>query len=477
MSEKKIKFKQNLFIHIMLLFAFPIVGNIIYALISMYTSYILLNKKEKGNYNFFVYPAVRPTIYMIFIGIFLVCAFPIITVLFHYGFFIETELLLLMPYILVLLIVSVIYFGICKFYDSRNKDFTGLYDSSKYELDESIKSNPCNDFKWKKRFNVNDFIAYDFETTGLDSKKDRIIEIGAVRCLNNKIVSRFQTFINIHQPLPTKIVELTGITDEMLASGEEELKAISDFLAWIYHNTDDNKLPLLIGHNSENFDNKFLENTLKRLNINVHSFAYNDTLLCARNRNIPTSNYKLATLLDYYNIENLHHHRADNDAEVCAKLWCALNRDVAKDVAIYKIAYLFNRVSEIKTYQASYTSKVNTVVDDSDYLDINNEDIDINENININEDIDVSNETVDVEYGFKEISGKCFCLANDFDYGDISSVVEYIKGFGGTVYKNMNENVDVLVVGNQGNEVDKQQEASKLNKEIVSEDEFFRNWI
>ena len=61
-----------------------------------------------------------------------------------------------------------------------------------------------------------EFVSFDLETTGLSSRTDRIIEIGAVLMREGKEVDRFQTFVDPERKLEKKITDLTGITDEML---------------------------------------------------------------------------------------------------------------------------------------------------------------------------------------------------------------------------------------------------------------------
>lgn len=88
---------------------------------------------------------------------------------------------------------------------------------------------------------LNDYIAVDLEMTGLDAKKDRILEIGAVRVKEKRIDRTFSRMIRQQEPLDERITALTGITDQMAASGSELDTAMSDFqefagdLIWIGH--------------------------------------------------------------------------------------------------------------------------------------------------------------------------------------------------------------------------------------------------
>ena len=76
------------------------------------------------------------------------------------------------------------------------------------------------------------YIALDLETTGLDPQKDQILEIGAVKIQDGKEIERYETFVRVGIPIPEKIQELTGITEEMAASGipmEEAVRGLLDF--------------------------------------------------------------------------------------------------------------------------------------------------------------------------------------------------------------------------------------------------------
>lgn len=65
------------------------------------------------------------------------------------------------------------------------------------------------------------YVVFDVETTGLSAVYDTVIELAAVKVKGGEIIDRFESFANPHQPLSATIIELTGITDDMLTDAPE----------------------------------------------------------------------------------------------------------------------------------------------------------------------------------------------------------------------------------------------------------------
>ena len=79
---------------------------------------------------------------------------------------------------------------------------------------------------------LNTYISIDLETTGLNPKRDKIIEIGAVKVVEGSITETFETFVNPGRRLEERIVELTGIEDTDLEGApysEEVLPRLLEF--------------------------------------------------------------------------------------------------------------------------------------------------------------------------------------------------------------------------------------------------------
>lgn len=159
------------------------------------------------------------------------------------------------------------------------------------------------------------FIAVDIETTGLDPKLDRVIEIGAVRVVEGKVTESFDTFVNPERKLSAFITTLTGITDRMLERAPCSWEAFQNFLAFAGDG-------ILLGHNLI-FDYSFL----KRIAVNqkvVFERKGIDTLKIARACLPQVEKHSLEYLCSYYQIVNPHAHRACEDALATIELYWRL---------------------------------------------------------------------------------------------------------------------------------------------------------
>ena len=156
-----------------------------------------------------------------------------------------------------------------------------------------------------------EFVAFDLETTGLSSKNDRIIEIGAVRMRNGKEVDRFQTFVNPERVLERKIVELTGITDDMLRGAPKIEQVLPQFLEFVGDS-------ILVAHNAD-FDTGFVRASCSRLGY-AYNFTSADTLILAQNLMPHLNKFKLDVVANALSLPEFNHHRAADDAAICGMI-------------------------------------------------------------------------------------------------------------------------------------------------------------
>ena len=179
-----------------------------------------------------------------------------------------------------------------------------------------------------------EFIVFDLETTGLSAASERITEIGAVRYRGGEILDQFNSFVNPHMPIPPKIVELTGITDEMVKDAPDENQAVRSFLQFCGEN------PVFIAHNA-NFDIGFMKAACERCGI-AFDPVYIDTVPLARALHPALKNHKLDTVGEYLEIPPFEHHRACDDALALAQI-------VQKEFELLAKEYEVRGVKDINT--------------------------------------------------------------------------------------------------------------------------------
>jgi len=157
-------------------------------------------------------------------------------------------------------------------------------------------------------------IIFDIETTGLSVQNCKITEIGAVKIKNGEIIDTFNTFVNPEVPIPAEIVELTSITDEMVADApkiDQALRMFFDFVG--------GERKLLVAHNAD-FDTGFIRYAAKECGLPFNN-PYLDTLALSRYINPSLKKHKLDILAEYYELGDFNHHRACDDAAMLAAIY------------------------------------------------------------------------------------------------------------------------------------------------------------
>ncbi len=157
-------------------------------------------------------------------------------------------------------------------------------------------------------------VVVDLETTGTSASEDKVTEIGAVKIIDGKIACKFATMVNPERKIPPEVVELTGITDEMVADAPKFEDVAGDLYKFCHGS-------VIVAHNLP-FDYNFIKNLSKPC-----GYVYNnrgmDTLDLSRALVKGLANYKLNTVCAHFGIEFLHH-RAYSDALATAQLFIEL---------------------------------------------------------------------------------------------------------------------------------------------------------
>lgn len=173
---------------------------------------------------------------------------------------------------------------------------------------------------------MRDYVAFDLETTGLSLENDQIIEIGAVKIRDGKISGKYNCIIHPEIEVSDFIINLTGISREMLEKGISLRKGVEGFLEF------SRDFPVL-GHNVM-FDYKFMK-------MAAASFKYSferqgvDTLKVARKLLGGLENKKLETLCAHYDYVNQAAHRAYDDALATAVVFEQMKKEFPEEKEIF----------------------------------------------------------------------------------------------------------------------------------------------
>lgn len=171
--------------------------------------------------------------------------------------------------------------------------------------------------KYNAKISNKTIVVFDIETTGLDSEKDQIIELGAVKIENGNIIEKFSTFVKPTTSIPFEVVNLTGISDDMVADAPPIEYVIKDFYEFT-------RGCVLSGHNVINFDIKFIRREGANLGLEFDNPII-DTLKEAQASKLKITRYNLGVVTKALGITLEGAHRAWNDAFATAQVLLKLN--------------------------------------------------------------------------------------------------------------------------------------------------------
>jgi DNA polymerase-3 subunit epsilon len=180
-------------------------------------------------------------------------------------------------------------------------------------LSKSKRDNPC--FGKSVIAFPEDYTVLDLETTGLDPKRELIIEYAAVKVRGGKVVDTFQSLCDPGFPIPAQIEEITGITTEMVRNSPNPRSVLPDFLEFI---GDD----FIMGHNVL-FDVRFIAASAGEF-VN----PYIDTMKLFRKLHPTLPHHRLCDMVDYYGKNNESAHRALSDCLATNDCFDAMKNEI-----------------------------------------------------------------------------------------------------------------------------------------------------
>jgi DNA polymerase-3 subunit epsilon len=171
------------------------------------------------------------------------------------------------------------------------------------------------------------FTVFDTETTGLDPKLNRVVEIGGIRFDAKGIAARFNVLINPGVSMPSEVTKINGITDDMLRGQPASSVVLPDFLRFIGDS-------VLIAHNAP-FDISFINEELARIGLPLLKNRVIDTRIFAKETFPNLPKYALQELAVRFSIDVKDAHRAEDDARVCMELFLICLKELtAKNPAL-----------------------------------------------------------------------------------------------------------------------------------------------
>lgn len=284
------------------------------------------------------------------------------------------------------------------------------------------------------------FVVFDIETTGLDSFENEIIEIGALKVKDGKVVDSFDHLIKPSHPINSFITDLTGITNEMVENAESIEEVLEQFINFIGDN-------ILMGHNV-NFDINFVYDHAEKYNNHILNNDFVDTLRLARQLLPKLPHHRLSDLADYYNIDKTGHHRALKDVEMTL------------DVYNHLLEEIINQYGNIEKFKQK--------VFRNSYRNFN----------------DIKPQTTDIDEN-NIFYNKNIVITGDFQNMPRKEAVQKIVNLGGHYSDKVNEETDYVIEGSKKSKFQKnakstkQLQAEKLiskgaNIKILNEDEFMK---
>ena len=156
------------------------------------------------------------------------------------------------------------------------------------------------------------FVVFDTETTGVDARTDRVIEIGAIRMEGMTEVARFSTLLDPERLIPRRITEITGLSTASVIGAPTAATVVPAFLEFARGAT-------LVGHNVA-FDVGMVNGELTRLGLPLLDHPTLDTLRLARRLLHGHRSKGLSAVTEHFGIRVAGRHRALGDAEATAEV-------------------------------------------------------------------------------------------------------------------------------------------------------------
>ena len=238
----------------------------------------------------------------------------------------------------------------------NNPDMKVIYGVEAYLVPDKI---PSVSFPRKQDIDT-EYCVLDIETTGLSFRTEKITELGAVIYKNGEIIDEFECFVNPEKPIPTEVVEVTHITDEMVKNAETIEIVLPKFLEFIGNR-------VIVAHNAD-FDVGFIKYNVEKLGIKLEN-TYIDTLRLAKDLFPDYKKYKLGIIAEKLGIKVDVAHRALDDVITLVKVF-----KIMLDMLKEKGARTVNDIDKLEEGKADFKKlpSYHTIILAKNYVGLKN---------------------------------------------------------------------------------------------------------
>lgn len=168
---------------------------------------------------------------------------------------------------------------------------------------------------------IEDYVVFDLETTGVSPYNDEVIEISAVKARKGKVVEEFSELVNPKRTIPFAASRVNNITDDMVSNAPFFDEVLRHFLEFVGED-------VLVGHNIQSFDMKFIYRDCARYFHQLITNDYVDTLILAKRCFPEWRHRRLGDLADYYGISTQGAHRALVDCRMNQRVFELLGKEM-----------------------------------------------------------------------------------------------------------------------------------------------------
>ena len=168
---------------------------------------------------------------------------------------------------------------------------------------------------------IEDYVVFDLETTGVSPYNDEVIEISAVKARKGKVVEEFSQLVNPKRTIPFAASRVNNITDDMVSDVPFFDEVLRNFLKFVGED-------VLVGHNIQSFDMKFIYRDCERYFHQLITNDYVDTLILAKRCFPEWRHRRLGDLADYYGISTQGAHRALADCRMNQRVFELLSKEM-----------------------------------------------------------------------------------------------------------------------------------------------------